>query len=364
MDKNHISHICFFILILALLATYGCNDNNTQAQQTLLEENGKPQVKTAVVELRGFQSHIEASGTLMPVRHAKLTTLVGGKLETINADIGDSVTRGDILFQVRTVDYELALKQAEASLSRAEIMVEDKKREKTRIANLFQGGSATEQMRDQAITAFEDATSALKQAVATRDKARQALADCTVRAPFTGEITAKYLQEGEFTGAGTEVLEIMDLSTINAEINVSERHAGKIGQGTTVTISPSSGTTPVEGSIVAVNPKIDLTARTFLVKVQVDNTDRALQAGLFCTALFTLPVAQNQTAIPSSALSRDQGKSTVWLVEDGNVYQKEVSDSGIHDGWAWITGGLEQGQTVVVEGAGNLIQGQKVEIKN
>ena len=361
MVKNHVKNFFFSVLALVLTATYGCNDNNAQAQQTVLEKNGKPAVKTAQVELRDFQSYIEASGTLMPARHAKLTSLVGGMLETIKSDIGDSVRQGDILFQVRTVDYELALKQAEATLARAEILVQDRKREKTRIENLFQGGSATEQMRDQAITAYEDAISALTLAAASRDTARQALKDCTMKAPYDGRITAKYLQEGEFSRAGTEVLEIMDLSTLNAEVNVSERFAGKIGQGTSVTVSPSSGVAPVAGTIVAINPKIDLASRTFLVKVSVDNRNRELQAGLFCTARFTLPVARQQTAIPRAALSRDLGKSTVWVIKDGKSYQKDVVDNGIHDGWAWINGGLEAGQYVVVDGAGSLTEGVEVE---
>ena len=361
MVKNYIRNICFLVLIIALSAICGCNDNNAQAQQTVLEKNGKPAVTTEQVKLKDFQSVIETSGTLMPARHAKLTTLVGGKLETIRVDIGDSVKDGDILFQVRTVDYELALKQAEATLARAQIMVRDRKREKTRIENLFKGGSATEQMQDQANTAYEDAISALELSAASCDTARQALKDCTIKAPYDGKITAKYLQEGEFAKAGTEVIEIMDLSTLNAEVNVSERYAGKIGQGTSVTISPSSGVAPVTGTIVAINPKIDLAARTFLVKVAVDNRDRALQAGLFCTARFTLPVSRQQTAIPRTALSRDLGKSTVWIIEDGKAYQKEVVDNGIHDGWAWISSGLEAGQYVVTDGAGSLIQGVEVE---
>jgi RND family efflux transporter MFP subunit len=363
MLKNHVKKICLSMLILSLIATFGCSNEKALAEQTLMEEKGKPEVKAAQAELRDFRIVIEATGTLVPARHAKLTTLVGGKLEDIRVDIGNSVKVGEILFQVRAVDYELALQQADASLKRAEIMVKDRKREMTRIENLFQGGSATEQMRDQAITSYEDATSALNQVVATRDTAEQSLKDCTVKAPYAGVITAKYMQEGEFAKPGTQVVEIMDLSTLNAEVAVSERYAGKIGQGTSVSISPSSGTTPVMGIIVATNPKIDPAGRTFLVKVAVDNSERTLQAGLFCTARFSLPVYKQQTAIPKAALSRDRGKSNVWIIKDGKAYKEEVADNGIYDGWVWITEGIEEGQYVVTEGAGSLIQGVEVEVK-
>jgi len=96
----------------------------------------------------------------------------------------------------------------------------------------------------------------------------------------------------------------------------------------------------------------------------VDNTDGHLQAGLFCTARFALPAAENQTAIPAAALNRDQGRSTVWIIEDGKAYQKEVADNGIYDSRAWIVNGLHKGQAVVIEGAGSLTQGVEVEVKN
>jgi len=343
---------------------YGCGDKTAQATQTLEEKQGKPEVKTAQVELRDFQSLVEASGTLVPARHAMLATLVGGKLQTIRVDIGDKVKRGDILFQVRTVDYELALKKAEAAHRRSEVMVKDRQREMARVENLFNGGSATEQARDQAITAFEDALSALSLAGASRDTARQSLEDCIVKAPYDGKITAKYIQEGEFARPGTKVLEIMDLTTLNAEIDVSERYAGKITTETSVSVLPSTGAESLTGKIAAINPKIDLAGRTFLVKTAIDNTSGSLQAGLFCTARFALPAAKNKTAVPVSAMSRDQGKSTVWLIEDGMAYKKDVVDNGIYDGWVWIKSGLKQGQHVVIEGAGSLIEGVEVEVRD
>ncbi len=364
MRKHLILSLVFSASMLALLATYGCSDDKAMAEQTLLEKKGNPTVQTSPVELRDFQSTIEASGTLVPESHARLTTLVGGKLQSIRADISECVRKGDILFEMRSVDYELALRQSQASLERAEVLVKDRRREMTRIENLFKGGSATEQARDQAITAFEDAASALKQAVAVRDTAEQALKDCTIRAPYDGVITAKYLQPGEYAKPGTEVFEIMDLSRLIAEVNVSERHAGKIGPGTSVIVLSSTGTEPVAGTITAINPKIDLADRTFLVKISIDNTQGDLQAGLFCTVKFILPPARNQHAIPAAALNKDRGKSTVWVIENGKAYQRDVGDNGIYDGWVWIRSGLEQDEAVVIEGAGALMNGLEVEVKN
>ncbi len=363
MHTNRIINLVFITIIATLLVLmYGCGEKKAQATQTLNEKKGALQVKTAKVDLQDFQDVVDASGTLVPQHHTKLTALVRGNLDSLNTDIGDKVKKGDILFQVRTVDYDLTLKKAEAGLERAEIMVKDKRREMKRVENLYKEGSTTQQAFDKAVTASEEAASDLKLRVAARDTARQALKDCTITAPYNGVITAKYIQEGEFVQPGIPVLEIMDLTTLNAEIDVSERYAGKIIPGTTVTISASAGTKPVAGNITAINPKIDLSNRTFLVKVSVDNTDGTLQAGLFCTAQFKLPVSAGQASIPACALSRDRGKSNVWVIEDDKAHQIEVADNGIYNGRVWIRSGLHKGQQVVIEGAINLTEGVEVSV--
>jgi len=318
-------------------------------------------VETAPVELRDFQSRIQATGTLVPQRHSGIYALAAGQVEKLSVDIGDPVSKGDLLFRIRTVDYRLALQQAEANLERAGVMVRDRKREKERIENLFAAGSATQQMYDRSQTAHEEAAAALAQARAARDIARQSLADCTITAPYNGVITARYLEEGEFIGKGKKVLEIIDLSVLNAEMELPERYAGKITTGLPVRLSFSYRSDTVEGTTVAVNPKLNPLNRTFLVKVAVDNREGALQAGLFSAGTFMLPVQNRQTAIPSDALIRDEGRSYIWVVnQDDRVSRRIVKEGDTFNGNVWILEGLAAGERIVVKGQGGLIEGDRV----
>jgi len=360
-NRFHIALILGFLILSS-----GCGkEQNAQAQpqaQTILDKKGTNMVHVAEVFLRSFQPSIEANGTLNPSRYTMLTTLVGGRIESIKMDIGDRVDKGVVLFQVRTVDYELALEQAEANLARAKVLVKDREREKARIENLFQAGSATEQQRDQLITGLDEALASLKQAQAARNQAAQALKDCTIKSPYKGVITAKHRQEGEFAAPGTPVLELMDLSVLNAELELPERYAGIITPGLPVAITTSSGTVEVTGKIIAVNPKIDLKNRTFLVKTAVENPQGKLQAGLFCIARISLKEISGQTAIPLSGLTRDHGRSTVWVVKDNKVLQRQITENGTYEGMVWITSGLVQGEQVVTQGASGLMDGLDVEI--
>ena len=350
----------FLIIPLFLLFFTGCGNDNSTDNTTVSETTGPRTVKTATVTLKDIQPSAQATGTLVPRHHAELHALVDGKIEKLPVDIGDKVAKGQLLFRIRTVDYHLALQQAEANFARAQVIVKDRKREKKRMQNLIEAGSSTEQMRDQAITAYEEAQAAFRQAQAARDTARQLLTDCTITAPYDGVVTARFLEDGEYVKKGNKVLEIMDLTVLNAELELPERHAGEISPGLFVNLSLNSRMDPITGKVVAVNPKVEKLNRTFLVKVAVDNREGKLHAGLFCSASFKLPLKKDQMAIPNVALSRDQGHSTVWVIENGKAYSREVREGKSLNGWVWILDGLKSGDVVVTEGAGGLIEGNSV----
>jgi HlyD family secretion protein len=359
------STIACITLASAMLALtlHGCSDGETAAESQDAIALGPRPVKVAQVERRDFQPAVKTTGTLVPRRHAELPALVGGKIAKLPVDVGSRIRRGDLLFEVRTVDYTLALQRAEATLTGAEVAVEATLRERERLDNLFDEGSAPDQMRDLAVTDHDSALAALEQARAVRDQAEQALKDCTVRAPYDGVVTARYREPGEFIAHGDPVLEIMDVSLLHAELELPERYAGLIPLGSVVSLDLQHHGSTIEGEVSVVNPKVDTRTRTFMVKVEVDNSDGSLQAGLFCSASFPLPPQLDQLAVRVDALIRDEGRTTVWVVEDGVVSSREIAEGPALDGWILVRGGLEEGERVVVEGGGGLIDGGEVVIE-
>jgi len=356
--------IAIVVSVILVATIIGCKNSKEAHSTEATQTNTLTEVQTAHVALRNFQYAVQATGTLMAHRHTKVHALVAGQIESIPVDIGDRLERGTLLFKIREVDYELAHRQAEANLTRAEVIVKDRVREKNRMQNLFRAGSATQQARDHAITAYDEAEAALRQARVARDIAKQSLIDCTITGPYDCVVTARYLEKGEYAKKGNGVIEIMDLTILNAEMELPECYAGKINTGLPVAVSVTSRLDSVHGEIVAVNPKIDLTNRTFLIKVAVENRDRTLQPGLFCSALFHLPLEKNQMAIPIAALNSDEGRSTVWIVKDGKAFQKVVRTGGTLDGYVRILDGLHPGDAVITEGAGGLVEGVQVIVAN
>jgi RND family efflux transporter MFP subunit len=351
-------------LAILVLLSQGCSEGGTAAVEHDSVALGPRPVKVAQVEKRDFQPTVKTTGTLVPERHADLHALVSGKIAELPVDVGSRVRQGDLLFKVRTVDYALALQRAEANLTGAEVAVSAALREKERLDNLFAEGSATDQMRDQAATDYDRALAAREQAGAARDQAKQALEDCTLRAPYDGVVTARFLEPGEYVGPGDRVLEIMDLSLLHAELELPERYAGLIPLGSAVSLGLQHRGSVIEGEVSRIHPTIDTRTRTFVVEVEVDNSDGALQAGLFCSASFPLPAQVDQLAVRGDALVRDEGRTTVWIVEEGVVSSREVVEGPAIDGWVLVRSGLAPGDVVVIEGSGGLIEGGAVVIED
>jgi HlyD family secretion protein len=369
------------LLSCAILLTHlgcGSGEQTGSSEAPLSKEAAlRPKsVSVAEVSEQDFGRSVRFTGTLRPENHAGLRALVEGTIDKMPVEIGDRVEKGQLLFQLRLVDYELRVRQAESAIGVAkaaeatyQVGVEDAKREMLRMENLHKEGSATEQMGDRTRTEYHRASALLEQAKATVTQARvgldtalQALKDCTVEAPYTGFITGKFYEQGEYVRRGDVVVEIMDLATLEAEVALPERYFESVSPGASVPIDVGSVGLQVEGEVVAVNPKIDPQTRTFLIKVRVDNQEGRLKAGLFCSGQLSLPEVKGGIAVPSDAVLNDEGRAYVWVAKSGKVKRRLVQVGVTEGGFVQVIDGLQTGEKVVVEGLGGLMDGSPVEV--
>lgn len=366
IKMKKVSSFVFIVIIVAImLVSVSCETKKTIADAASLPEkaNNKPSVQAAKVELRSYQEKIEASGNLMPVRRAKISALTDGALEKINLDMGSRVKKGQALFQVSYENYKLSHEQAAANLDRVKADLALAEKEKSRVMELFEKDSISGQERDRAVSACEQLSAVIRQAEAAEKMAYKNLRDCTITAPFSGVVTQKFSQKGEFVKRGDPVVEIVDIKTLEAELKLPEIYAGMVKTGFNVNLNCREISGAAAGSVIGVNPEVDTGNRTFIAKVGIDNGDEKLQAGLYCTARFIMPAIDNQMAIHPKSIIRDNGKTSVWVVSDGKAYLKYVVEDGLfEDGWVRIIEGLTSADSVIIEGKSGLSEGQEVAI--
>ena len=192
--------------------------------------------------------------------------------------------------------------------------------------------------------------------------ARQMLRDTSVRAPFDGTVTARLRQAGDYARRGEEMIEIKQLATMFAEIDVPERYAASLTVGLPVEIIVDSADVRRQASIAAVNNSIDPGTRTFRVKAEVDNSDKRIKAGAFCTARFELPGREGSFAVPAESVKTEEGRVFVWTVQDGRARRVAVTLGEFSGNFHEVLEGLNGHEQVVVGGGGALADDDLVEI--
>lgn len=357
--------IPFILTGMLAIQVAGCSsDSSAQsgAESGTQFRQDTAQVSVATVAERDFGRSLRATGTLVPKQRATLNALVGGMIAEIYVDISEEVRKGDPLLKIRQVDYREALEQAEANVASAKAALEDASRELERTRNLREAGSGTAQMLDQATTRYNQAQASLKQAEAAYSVASQNMEDTIVRAPFDGVITERNFEPNEYARAGDAVFEVMDLSVLDADLQIPEPYLGAINRNAEVVLNFKAQFNSRKAEIVAINPKVSRATRTFIVKVQVDNPDLMLPGGVFAVADITLPEAQNMPAVPREAIQKREGRTYVWLIRDGSAFSQEVIEGISNGDWVMIEQGLNAGDQIAVEGTGVLIDGYPVKV--
>lgn len=236
------------------------------------------------------------TGTTEPHRKSTLTSRVSGVISKVHVREGDAVKAGDVVVSIDTSDNVLRLRQAEAALKTAEVQRSTTKIEWDRSQGLLQDRAIPQSQFDAVDARMKGAEAAVAQAQVAVDMARKALADSTVRAPYSGTITRRMVSEGEFAAVtpATPLVTIEETSVLDVRIQVPASDEAIARPGRPVTLKIPALSREVRAQISRVVPSADPRTRTFAAIIEVPNEKGELRPGLFAEARF-------DAAAPSSS---------------------------------------------------------------
>lgn len=341
---------------LALLAS-GCQNaippSDAQAPAARpADQSGPPAVDVAVAAIGPLAAARDYVGTTQPARTVALRSRVEGYLLDVNADVGDRVTRGQLLArvdarllaaaaveaqaEVSAREMEVASNQAQigearARVGEAQLRLEQARSDLKRLERLFAEGAIAEQDVETARTAVGTAQQALKaarQQVSTREQtvavarrrvsAQQAIADqalqrqdfARLKSPIAGRILARVLEPGSLAQPGSEILTIGDFSQLRIVVRLSDRDlAGvRLGQAARVRFDALPGR-EFTGRVAEISPQGDPVSRQIPVEITLPNPNGDLGAGLLARVSFVMPT-QNRVAVLEQALSVAEGRTS------------------------------------------------------
>lgn len=305
-------------------------------------------VRVAGAVEKALDDKITVVATIAASESVDIVAETDGRVEIIGFDEGQSVTNGQMLFQLDQAKMAASLAQAEANLSLAETNF---KRSEALLAN----NTISKQEFDQASSAF-----ALNRA--TVELTRRQFEDTLIIAPFDGIMGTRFVSPGQVINKNTRLSSIVNIDPAKVEFKVPERYVGALMTGQAVSIKTQAYPNDIfEGSVFFVDPSLDTDTRTVLVKAAVKNADSRLKPGMFGTLDLTLHVRDKAVVIPESALILRGDSAFVWTVDAGGVVGMAPVDVGIRlHGEVEITKGLSGTDTVIIEGTQKVGPGSRV----
>jgi RND family efflux transporter MFP subunit len=327
-------------------------------------------VVTQTIGTAKIDETIPVTGSFEPLISVEIVPEVSGQLQQLQlangtpVDVGVAVKEGEVIAVINHDIYLAQLAECQAALEAGKVALADAEREKKRMVALHEGGSATEQNKDKAITTADLAAAQLKQAQAALDMAKVNVDKATIEAPVTGVVSKKYVDEGNMAGPSTPLVRIVQIDTLKVLGGVSERYLPKLVPGKTI-VQIKTDAYPedeFEGTVYRVGVAVDAVTRTGEVEIRVPNTDGKLKPGMFARMTIATSQRENAVVVPDSSLIRTGEETYVFVVNNGKTHRCKVK-LGLSQGqFQEVLEGVSAGDMVVTHGQTQLKDGQIVEV--
>lgn len=337
-------------LPLALLAA-GCGGRET-ANSVDSNPTPAPVVLASTELLREpIVEPVLGTGTIAAHKSTDVGPRVSGIIDTIHVAVGDRVEVGDPLFRTRTVDYEIRVREAESAVRLGRANAQKVERDLERARTLHGQNVASDERLDAARTAYEMAAAQRDQADAGLEQARQNLADTTVRAPYRGVITQRFVDEGAMLStmmtAGNAVVQIMKMDIVAAIVKLPELHLARVHLGTPGVVRVDGIERSYDSEVAVLNDRVDHLSRTFEVRLAIENSDYALKPGLFAEVELH-PEPRELMLLARGALLGTENNAYVFVLADGRAARRTVRIRELDATRVEVLEGVAAGEQVLI----------------
>jgi len=334
-----------------LVALAGCGGEETPPVAAASEGPAPIPVAATQVRRESLVEPVLGSGSILPHKKTDVGPRVSGIIDSIFVRVGDRVEEGDPLFRTRTVDYEIRVREAESAARLARANAEKARRDLERMQTLHEQNVASDERLDAVRTANEMAAAQQGQAEAGLAQARQNLADTTVRAPYRGVITQRFVDEGAMLStmmtAGNAVVQILKMDLVVAIVQLPEPHLARVRVGTPGVVRIDGIDRSYDSEVAVLNDRVDPVSRAFEVRLAIENADYAVKPGLFAEVeLF--PEPREVTLLERGAVLGADGAHHVFVEKDGHAARRALRLRELDAARVEVLDGLAPGERVLL----------------
>lgn len=329
-------------LLMALLILPSCSDN---------EERSAEQAVTVVADnpvMLAEQLQVEAVGSARASTSADLYPETAGRVVAVRFAAGDFVRQGQPLLVLDSRQQRLAVDFAQVQVQEASQLL-------ARYRRIEDTGAISDSQIEAGETALASARVELEQA-------QEALADRTVRAPFSGHIGLSEIDIGDRVGPDTLIAQIDQRGTLYVDFPAPEAAFSRLTPGTAVEVTPfSDPERTVQARVLTVDSSIATDQRTFIVRTAIDNSDDSLRPGMSFRVRFA-GSGVVRPAVPEEAIVWGGEGSYLWQVVNNEARRVPLTIASRRDGMALVDAAVGESDLVIVEGVQKVREGQAVDL--
>ena len=340
------------ILIVLVVFIAGIKMLQIRALSKSGQSNGPPPiaVATKLVQTVEWIDEVQATGTVVPIQGTLLSTELPGTVQSINFESGQDVAIGDILLRLDCRQERAELASANANSQLAQINY-------ARAQKLIASKTISQ-------AEFDISEAEMKKAIAQVEQIKSRIEQKTIRAPFTGSLGIRQVQEGQYLKAGEQVVSLQADELVYVNFYLSQSAYAYLREGLAVSVSADVlGDSVIAGKISAVANEVDVSSRMIEVQATLPNPERRLASGMYVNVLLSLTKKREALVIPQTAIVYTSYGNSVYLSkldEDGSTYrakQAAVALGKRKGDYVEVLSGVTEGSAVVTDGVFKIYPG-------
>lgn len=343
-----IIYIIVAIGLVVLVAFQLINNKKITEKRVYKYDKSTPiEVKVEVVDNKPIEYELEMVGNYLPYREVKLNTEIQGKIANIFVEEGDIVKKGQTLIQIDNSLLKLQLEAVEIQISGLEV---DVKR--------FKILSDAEAMQG---VKLEKAELGLQTAKNQLKTIQEQINKSTIKAPFDGVVTMKFVEVGAFAAPGVPLLQITDISKLKFTVNATESQLPLFTKDKSYNLYVDAyPELVIAGKVSMIGSKGNM-SNNYPVIFEVNNTkDRLIKAGMFGKFKSMRKTKENDIYIDTKNLIGSSTNPQVYLIHNGKAILKKIRISERIGDNIIVSDGLNIGDTIVTSGFINLFDNANI----
>ena len=403
------------VLLMSVMMTLSIVQGCSTQQEVSTKTTADKPVTSYTVKSETKNGSASYSAKAVPVRQSMLSFEVGGKIAHL-AEEWSSVNHGEVIAALGQKDYELKLANAAAQVELARLQLElvEKGAREEEKGQLQKELETAKEALEKAKRDFEDAQkladagaipvntlkdletnylvaqkrveqtelalSMAREGARTEEKeqvrkeldrarlgieaAERELEKTELRAPFNGVLSMKMAELGEITGAGKPIFQLTQLNPIYMRMHADSSNISLFKEGISVEVYLPDTEISLEGIVSKQNPVADQMTGNYAVDILINNDKGSVRPGMVGEIRLKHEEKKSLWIPVSSLIRRGESNPYVFLLDSSTTTAKrrEVETATLSGDWVEIKAGLKEGDIVIVRGAAQLTEGQKVKV--